>query len=735
MPLEDTYDATFVAKLSLQEKQIQQVYRPVIGIHKWFARRPGSVFRALLLAEFNARRPLLESYWSPHECQGVIADPFMGGGTPVFEANRLGFSVVGTDINPMAWWIVRQALVPVDVAEFRETASRIHARLDRQLGRFHRTTCDQCGDEVPVKYFLWVKRQPCPDCGEANDLFPGYRLAEDARHPAHVLVCASCGALNEYADVPRRATPEPCRACGAPVHLEGPARRNRVQCRGCGTPYRYPPRPAAAPPEHRLWAMEYHCPGCKPSHRGRFFKAPDTGDLARLEEAEAAFAAEREVLAIPDDVIPEGDETRRLHNWGYRRYREMFGRRQLLILGRLRSEIAAVEEPSIRHALLTVFSDHLRYQNMLGRYDTMALKCQDIFSVHGFPVGLVQCEANVLGIPRVGSGGFHHFVEKYARAKDYCANPYERRRERGRGVNVPTPGERIEARVGPALPACPRRHAALRTASAETMPLAPGSLDGVFTDPPYFDNVQYAELMDFCYAWLRPLLVDEFAEFAPPTTRCPEELTGNTTMGRGIEHFTEGLSRVFCHYAAALKPGAPFVFSYHHNDPVAYAPLVVAVLDAGLVCTAALPAAAEMSASLHIARTGSSMLDTIFVCRLGADVARPDQLDLHDDPRLGLPTVLAADLASMAEAGLRIREGDVRCLASGHLARLAGLQAEQHWDRTRPLADRMREAEAVLKAITDDVGLDPLVRACLRVVGNGSRGRRRADDCRADAAP
>jgi hypothetical protein len=50
--LERNYQEGFVARLAAREKQIQQHYRPVIGVHKWFARRPGSLFRALSLAEF-----------------------------------------------------------------------------------------------------------------------------------------------------------------------------------------------------------------------------------------------------------------------------------------------------------------------------------------------------------------------------------------------------------------------------------------------------------------------------------------------------------------------------------------------------------------------------------------------------------------------------------------------------------------------------------------------------------
>src|SRR5439155_2674909 len=103
--------------------------------------------------------------------------------------------------------------------------------------------------------------------------------------------------------------------------------------------------------------------------------------------------------------------------WAYRQYRQMFNDRQLLGLGLLLGRVAAESDVEVRHALLTVFSDSIRYQNMLCRYDTYALKCQDVFSVHGFPVGLVQCENSLLGIPGIGAGSFRHFVEKYVRAK------------------------------------------------------------------------------------------------------------------------------------------------------------------------------------------------------------------------------------------------------------------------------------------------------------------------------
>lgn len=715
--LERHFDARFATSLALREKQIQQSYRPIIGIHKWFARRPGTLFRNLLLSEFNGAEPLTESYWRAHELRGLIADPFMGGGTTVFEANRLGFDVVATDINPMAWWIVRQGVVALDLERFAAEAAAVASDVEADLGSLYGTTCLTCGKRAAVKYFLWVKRSACPSCHTENDLFPGYLLAEAVRHPRHVLACAECGALNEYQRVPHAKHPARCRSCGGRVADAGPVRRGKVKCRGCGSEYAYLNGERSEPLAHRLWAIEYHCATCAPSHAGRFFKAPDQADLDRVAQAEDRWASAPG--EIPDDAIPPGDESDRLHRWGYRYYRQMFNDRQRYGLSRLLARIRKVPDAEVRNALLTVFSDSLRYQNMLCRYDTYALKCQDIFSVHGYPVGLVQCENNLLGIPRVGSGSFRHFVEKYLRAKRYAAQPFETRaRETKTGTPgkeiVPIVGERIEADLVEQEPDGSGHRAQLAATPATCVRLAPNSVAGVFTDPPYFDNVQYAELMDFCYVWLRLALREQFPAFAPHSTRQQAELTGNVTEGRSLAHFTTGLSEVFVHYAAALKPGAPFVFTYHHNDAEAYVPLVVAILDAGMTCTATLPAAGEMSASLHIAGTGSSVLDSVFVCRAASGA--------EGDPR-AIDVAVAADVAAMRDAGVRVSEGDLRCLVAGHVARLAIGDLWVGWRPDRALADRMAAARDRLHANALAANIAELARRLLPAEGKARVGQ------------
>lgn len=703
--LERRFDVTLVAELAQKEKQIQQNYRPVIGVHKWFARRPGALFRALFLAEFAPEGTLREAYFRAHNLAGrTLLDPFMGGGTPLFEANRLGMSVIGCDVNPMAYWIVHQELAPLDRTAFRAAAEAVLWDIDLAVGSLYRTSCTVCGTgDAIAKYFLWVKQQVCAQCRAEFDLSPGPLIAENERHPAYVFHCPNCQGLTEEANEPTGDLR--CRRCRKRFTLDGTARRNRYTCPSCGHQGRYPHELAKdGPPRHRLFAIEYHCSQCKPRHSGRFFKTPDAADLARFAEAERRLGIEDP--KIPDDPVIEGAETKRLHRWGYHRFRDLFNDRQLLGLSLLTSRIRQVQDRPIREALATVFSDALRYQNMLCRYDTMALKCQDIFAVHGFPVGLVQCENNLLGIPSVGTGGFRHFVEKYDRAKAYCEEPFETVfSPSGRKRLLAVPGERIAATfVDCVPPPTEMRLAWLRAGSVEDLALPRGCLDGVFTDPPYYDNVQYAELMDFCYVWLRHLLREEVPEFRAPSTRTDRELTGNKVLGRGLDFFTQGLSRVFCSAARALKSGAPFVFTYHHNDLEAYAPVCVALLDAGLLCTAVLPAPAEMEASIHINGTESSTVDSVIV-------ARRERLNAANTliSRGGLERALTEDAAQLAGANIRVTRGDITCLALGLVTASANRQLLPTWQARRSVRQKLDQVRMLLMRIAESVGLEVII--------------------------
>jgi putative DNA methylase len=683
--IERDFDISFVADLALREKQIQQNYRPIIAVHKWFARRPGTLFRSLLLSEFS-QRPLREVFYESNNFQGIrIADPFMGGGIPLIEANRIGCDIIGYDINPMSYWIVKQEIEALDLERYREASENLRFALEKGIGDLYRTKCVQCGNkQAHAKYFLWVKTKRCSGCAEEIALFPGYLVAQDNRHPKNVFVCPVCGDLNEAED---RHRPGNCASCRAPLLTSGPAKQNRCLCPSCGITNVYA-NPKEGPPKHRLFAIEYYCPHCRSRHKGRFFKKPDDDDFALVRKAESRLLQLKPKF-IPDDLIPEGDESSRLHRWGYRRYEDMFNCRQLLGLEISCRLIEDEPDRPVRHALATNLSDLLRYQNMLCRYDKMALKSLDIFSVHGFPVGLIQCESNFLGIEgqggaSVGSGGWLNIIEKFTKAKSYCDRPFEILYQGKKKQILNIPGEWIGDTYlhgGKTV----ARSVDVASSDATSKQLPPNSLDGVFTDPPYLGNVQYAELMDFCYVWLRKLVGKDVPSFSPATTRTPNELTANENMGRNLLTFTEGLSSVFQQMARALKPGSPMVFTYHHNDPRAYYPIAVAILDAGLTCSASLPCPGEMGASIHINGTGSSIIDTIFVCRSTGKVPRRW---LPNDSE-GLAALIDEDLNKLRLGNVKTTLGDLRCIVFGHLTRLAIWSLRNRWDKSAGTQEKL----------------------------------------------
>jgi len=165
---------------------------------------------------------------------------------------------------------------------------------------------------------------------------------------------------------------------------------------------------------------------------------------------------------------------------------------------------------------------------------------------------------------------------------------------------------------------------------------------------------------------------------------------------------------VFCHAAAALKPGAPFVFTYHHNQLEAYVPVAVAILDAGLACTATLPCPAEMTASLHINGTSSSVMDTIMVCR--AVEAAGDELSVC---RALLTQWLTEDQEALAGGGACCSRGDLYCLALGHLARVVVQSLRTGWDASAAVGMKMQLVEAALRRIFKLCEVDTVINEVL----------------------
>ncbi len=120
--------------------------KPIYQMSKWWARRRSSVFRSMLLAaatkapddSSHAARLIWDNYYANHQKKGAfknlkVADIFMGGGTTLVEGSRLGMQMVGNDLNPVAWFVVKQELADVDIDAVKRLLSDVEKQVKPQI--------------------------------------------------------------------------------------------------------------------------------------------------------------------------------------------------------------------------------------------------------------------------------------------------------------------------------------------------------------------------------------------------------------------------------------------------------------------------------------------------------------------------------------------------------------------------------------------------------------------------
>ena len=592
--------------------------RPIYRMHKWWARRLSTVFRAILLALFLA--PDEEDlFWEYFEKGAsllhgkVILDPFMGGGTTLVEALRLGARVVGVDINPVAWFISKKEVEAVSLEELQQTFEQLEHEVGEQIQALYRTTCPK-GHEAEGMYFFWVKVAPCLKCGHEIELFPNYELARYSDR--YVSVCPTCHQVIETQGYSSTTT---CPSCGTTFDpKQGVVSRGVYHCSSCGHASRIVDAVAytGGPLPTRLIGVEGYCPTCN----ARFYKRADEQDLARWEEARKLHhqAKEQGLLLLPDEEIPvEGRSDPRPVNHGYRYYKDLFNERQQLALSWLLRAILRIPNRNVREFFLLAFSDCLDSNNMLCKYESGWHKISKMFGFHAYHPIERPTENNVWG-GKYGRGTFRRCFQKVLRGKTYTLHPYQRlQTSGGTWKNQPSRGERGD---GPL--ATDFQHllhlsqgSLLRCQSAADLSFLPSdSIDAVVTDPPYFDNVMYSELADFFYVWLRLGLREDYPQFHPPHVFRQEEIIQNERRGRSAAKFAQMLRTVFQESARALKPGGPFVFTFHHRKLEAWALMAEVLGKAGFYISAAPIIRSEGKSGFHSSK-GNVRYDAIFVCR------------------------------------------------------------------------------------------------------------------------
>ena len=632
--------------------------KPIYQMHKWWARRLGSVFRMLILTAFAPddleRGELWRRFYSRNDLQvsgpdgtprpPIILDPFMGGGTTVVEALRLGCKVVGVDLNPVAWFVTKKEIEPVDLEALERAFEQLEKTVAPKILRYYRTTCPM-GHGADVMYVFWVKKVTCVGCGREVQLFPSFRLASKEKKKEHTVFCPDCIHIFTVDSLSRETN---CPECGRRfVPERGTTHGGKYTCPHCGQvePVLGAVRRGAGPPEADMFALEYYCAACEQAAKAwrgpsssplaggteggnpyayRGYKRAGERDWALFEEAKAEFARRKDELALPDQLIPMDIHTDAVIFQNYHYFHQLFNERQLLCLGMLLEEIARFGDENIRELMLLTFSSIVETNNSLCRYNELRQTTEGIFSRHALWPTSTFGEGNIWGA-QYGRGTLRSHYRKVRRGKEYAIRPIERD-----GPIHRSTGDTVQAVLSPEFTALSHddTNTLLRAQTAEDMAFLPDcSIDAVITDPPYCGNVSYSELADFFYVWLRLGLADRYPHFRPEYTPKSREIISNVGVRGSLkkmqelgieikdeESFFRGLTRVFRECRRVLKDEGLMVFTFHHKETWAWKSVLNAILEAGFYVVAVYPVHAEMKTSTHIMGGGLSY-DIPFVCR------------------------------------------------------------------------------------------------------------------------
>lgn len=620
-----------ISKLAQDEAGKRQYYRPVYSLHKWWARRPGALFRSIIL---SANRPEIElfkrtsagslsatgDYFESHNLDDVIIlDPFMGGGTTLVEANRLGAKVVGCDLNPVAYWIARETLKPIDLAKLEHYFECLEQTAGEKVKSLYKTHCPVCKTQQDSLYVFWVRYVACPHCGEDAHLFKWTLLNNGlsrnkppSRTNLATVFCPECFAINEW---PGTGDCH-CSTCGQPFDpLVGTYDQGFYTCSHCHTDKisLIQTLKRGQKLREKLVAIEFWCNGRK----GRFYKSPDTEDIARLTRIEDCLKEMEGQLLIPQQEILPGASSVRWRQHNYRSYHEVFNARQLLAFNYLIQGIQAIPEEEYRFAFFTVLSNSLEYNNMMTPYNFPHRKLHHLFNYHAMPLTTTPVENAVWGVGAEGAGTFANCYQRYWRAKHYCQKPFDKFKDSGGVVQtVKSKTERVTANFVTSfeeLQHTPRGTLLLCGDSAHLPSIPAGSVDFVITDPPYFDSIHYSELSNFFYVWLKSLVNREpfVAEHVPTEA----EAIVNDGMDKGEAEYKALLAAVFQECERVLKNNGKLIFTFHHAKWRAWWTIWQALRESGFRVTDSFPVMSEYKVNPHIRNKQALDMDLVLVCQ------------------------------------------------------------------------------------------------------------------------
>jgi len=590
----------------------------------------------------------------------TVLDPTAGGGSIPFEALRLGCNVIANDLNPVAAVILHATLdYPVRFGlelkdDILKYGKKLIDRLDNNTSSVFQLLFNLPQEEKKIlklylrknpdlfpeydrEYittFLYARQVVCPHCGGEAPLLNTCWLSKEGEKWG-VRIIADGGKKNgrvrfetyrvrgnrgPFGEDPNFATVD--NGVGMCVHCRQaiPAEEIKAQARGespfgrwrdrlyCVAAVRYQPKLDQNGRLDRYKSGERA--GEIKTEKVRFFRPPNDSDLEALAGAEKILRQrwpewEKQGL-IPTENISKGHKTMEPLRVGMTRWCDMFTPRQLLghlilaeELNRLKPAILDELGPERGRAVVTylqfAIDKGLDYNSRQTRWIPQRAIVSGTFGRHDFSLKWTFGEMIFAGPNSGALWGLSQILDAY---KGMAA--------------LMGPTRRRLSHASPPI--------TIKCGTAAHMDIPDHSVDLICIDPPYYNNVQYAELSDYFYVWHRRTLKDLYPGiFTRRYTNKTDEAVANpardgSASGAALE-YERLMGEIFAECRRVLKNDGIMTIMFTHKTQQAWEALTRSLIENNWTITSSMPVESEFRNSQHIMENASAASSIFLTCR------------------------------------------------------------------------------------------------------------------------
>ncbi len=551
---------------------------------------------------------LLEYTWGIRNLS--VLDPFAGGGSIPFEALRYGFNTIANDLNPVAAVILMSTLDyparfgPSLADDIRKWGNRWYEMVKPKLQPYFTSLPP---DSEGAAY-LWVRSVACPSTGKPVPLSPNWWLSKDP--PVAIRL------------VTKDSMDEPSFEILRGVEVKQVDPNEGTVSRGIGrSPWTgetisgdYIKAEAQSGRMGQiLYAIALKVKG------GFKFRLSNKDDIHAVQRAEQDLLKKRTRWIaddmIPYEVIPNGSKTDEPKRYGEEYWADTFTPRQLFslttyqeTLGELRQILTHTDMKSDKiNALITYLAVALDkaviYNNRHCRFDpTRGIR--SIFDRHDF--GYVWSYAEFDSSANLLPWSINQIVDAYNEIADLIY-----------------PSQKSFLSLSNKSPV---ENLSISQSSATSLSfIEENSIMNITVDPPYYDNVQYAELSDFFYVWLKRSIGHIFPEFfIDELTNKDDEAVANPARFKDMnrkkkilaeQDYERKMAAAFREMHRVLHPNGCLTVMFTHKKVEAWDTLASALIGAGFTIKASWPVHTESEHSLHQAKKNAAASTILLACR------------------------------------------------------------------------------------------------------------------------